>query len=126
MTSPVETRAADASQRIAMTSPVETRDVDGERTMQFVMPSEYALADLPVPDDPRVRLSERPGEVVAALRFSGRLSPEDAERMRAEALRAVRDAGLEVVGDARIARYDPPWTLGFLRRNEILVPIAEG
>jgi hypothetical protein len=30
--------------------------------------------------------------------------------------------GLVADGEAALARYDPPWTLPFLRRNEILIP----
>jgi hypothetical protein len=34
--------------------------------------------------------------------------------------------GLKVVGDPVWARYNPAFTLWFLRRNEILIPVAAG
>jgi hypothetical protein len=33
--------------------------------------------------------------------------------------------GLKDTGKAFSASYDPPWTPGPLRRNEVLVPVAE-
>ena len=34
-------------------------------------------------------------------------------------------AGLAPAGPPVYARYDPPWTPWFLRRNEVLVPLAD-
>jgi hypothetical protein len=31
--------------------------------------------------------------------------------------------GIEIVGEPTLNQYNPPWTLPFLRRNEIIVPV---
>jgi hypothetical protein len=62
--------------------------------------------------------------MAAALRFSGRWSRSSYEKRTAQLLVAVATAGLEVVGPPRYARFDPPWTPWFLRRNEVVVPVA--
>lgn len=128
MTSPVESggdpQRPEEGETIAMTSPVETGVEDGVRTMRFVMPSEYSMADLPAPSDPRVRLREVSGETVAAWRFAGRLRASEVEAKKQQAMRLAEEAGLEVTGPPRIAQYDPPWTLAWFRRNEVLIPVA--
>ncbi len=46
------------------------------------------------------------------------------EKRTAQLLAALKPAGLTMVGDPRYARFDPPWTPWFLRRNEVVVPVA--
>jgi hypothetical protein len=65
-----------------------------------------------------------PAETAAALRFSGRWSRQSYERHAADLLEALTAAGLRPAGPPRYARFDPPWTPWFLRRNEVVVPVA--
>jgi len=123
MTTPVERRAAAEGTSIAMTTPVEQTPRDGAWVIAFTMPSEYTLETLPQPNDARVQLRTVPGELVASLRFGGRAN-EDARQARTEELeRRLADAGYRPVGEPTLAQFDPPWVLGFLRRNEIHVPV---
>jgi hypothetical protein len=83
------------------------------------------MATLPVPSDERVTLREVPGERQAVLRYSGLAGPE-VVRARVDELRALLEReGLEAIGEPVSARYDPPWTLPFLRRNEIWLRLAD-
>lgn len=119
MTAPVTT----VPEKIAMTAPVATQAEGAGYRMHFVMPSRYTMATLPRPKDERVKLREVPAQRMAVVRFSG-LAGEGKVKDRTEALLAwVRAEGLEPAGAAQLARYDPPWTLPFLRRNEVLVPL---
>lgn len=120
-----EVRAAPArGAQIAMTAPVgETEDGDGW-VIQFVMPRAYALSDLPRPLDPRVRLRIEPPRRVMAVRFSGYARPGlVAERTR-DLEACLRDRAMTAVGPVALAQYDPPWTLGPFRRNDLLAPVA--
>ena len=115
------------SRKVAMTAPVvqETEDEDAGRfVVGFVMPAGFDLEGAPDPTDDDVRLRAVPAHTAAALRFSGRWSrgryDEHERRLRA----ALAEAGLEVVGQARFARFDPPWTPWFLRHNEVVIPVA--
>ncbi len=121
MTTPVTTEPTSA--RIAMTTPVETASTGGEASMAFTMPAEWALADLPRPNDSRVVLEEAPARLVAVFRFRGRPSPAEFEAKQANLLRAVEAAGMQAAGPAYTAQYDPPWVLPVLRRNEVMVPV---
>jgi len=33
---------------------------------------------------------------------------------------------LNSAGPSSLARYDPPWTLWFMRRNEVWIPVSPG
>lgn len=127
MTAPVDRRAT--SEAIAMTAPVDRRAVEGEDdderwVITFTMPSRYTLDTLPVPNDARVHIRELPPTHHAAVRFSGAPSEARVRERMAELARAVEAAGLEAAGvPPTYARYDPPWTLPMLRRNEILLEL---
>lgn len=115
-----------SSRKIAMTAPVvQEQDPANRRyVVGFVMPADVSAEDLPDPLDTAVRVRRVPAETAAALRFSGRWSRGSFEKRAAQLLAALDTAGLEVVGTPRYARFDPPWTPWFLRRNEVVVPVA--
>jgi hypothetical protein len=91
----------------------------------FVMPAEYSLDTLPTPTDPRITIREIPSQVAAAKAFSGRWSEHIYQEQLADLCKAVAQTGLAIVGPPRFARFNPPWTPGFLRRNEVVVPVAD-
>ena len=112
-----------SNQRIAMTAPVLMWQDDGASMMSFVMPSEYTLDDLPIPDDAGLQLAVKEEEIVAALLFRGFSRPSKVARLTKRLQSLVEQEGWQQIGPARLAVYDPPTTLPFLRRNEILIPI---
>jgi hypothetical protein len=123
MTAPV----VQASTRIAMTSPVvqESGVESGRQVVAFVMPAEFSLDTLPTPSDPRVTVREIPTQVAAAKTFTGRWSERIYQEQLAELSSAVVQAGLEISGPPRFARFDPPWTPWFLRHNEVVLPVVD-
>ena len=112
-----------SNQRIAMTAPVLMWQDDGASMMSFVMPSAYALDDLPVPDDAGLQLVVNEEEIVAALSFRGFSRPNKVARLTKHLQSLIDQEGWQQTGPERLAVYDPPTTLPFLRRNEILIPI---
>jgi hypothetical protein len=125
MTAPVaQERRPRAGRKIAMTAPVAQERSDEGWTVAFVMPSEHSLATLPRPDDPRVTLREVPARRVAAVTFSGTWGADRFDEAARDLLAKVSAAGLVPSGPPVYARYDPPWTPWFLRKNEVLVPLA--
>ena len=122
MTAPVM-QSPPVSEKIAMTAPVSQTAVAGAWVIQFTMPSEKTLDTLPTPDDPRVVLRTTPAIRVAVIRFSGWASDRDFERKRDELERWMAKRGLRAIGPASLAQYNPPWTLGPLRRNEVMLPV---
>lgn len=124
MTAPV--LQEQASTRIAMTSPViqESGGQPGRQVVAFVMPAEFTVDTLPTPTDPRIRVREIPTQLAAARSFTGRWSGQIYSDQLSELRSAVSQAGLEIIGQPRFARFDPPWTPWFLRHNEVVMPVA--
>lgn len=124
MTAPVSQRPA--SEKVEMTAPVaQRRDSGAEEAyvFSFVMPARYTRATLPDPLDPRVQIREMPMRVMAVLSFSGTWSQARYAEHESQLLDAVRTAGLKPAGEPVFARYNSPFTLWFLRRNEVMIEI---
>jgi len=127
MTAPVGTEPAPektTGAKIAMTAPVGAEPKGDGWIVSFTMPSRWTMKSLPVPDDERIRLREVPGRRVAAVRFSGTWGAAKFEAVAARLREQIQAKGLVPADDPPVyARYDPPWTPWFLRRNEVLVPL---
>lgn len=121
MTAPVTLEQS--SQKIAMTAPVVVEDNDDRWRVHFVMPAAYTLASLPIPTDSRVSLREIAEQKTAVIVFSGFAGEDKVKDKTVELFDWIRSLGLEAASTPRLARYNPPWTLPFLRRNEILINI---
>lgn len=122
MTAPVIQAAA--GQTIAMTAPVLQTGGEGIWAIRFIMPRGSTLETLPLPNNPRVKLHGLAAARVAVVRFSG-LAREDDVAARTLALsRFVGAQHLQALGPPSLAQYDPPWTPWFMRRNEMMIPVA--
>ncbi len=129
MTAPVNQRpAAGEGEKMAMTAPVTQRSkgIGGSDTfvLSFVMPSGYSLDSLPVPLDPRVLLREEPAKVMAVRSYSGRWTEANYRENESLLLAAVEKAGLTPVAAPVYARYNSPFSLPLLRRNEAMVEVS--
>jgi hypothetical protein len=111
-------------QSIAMTAPVVQAASGAGWTIRFGMPEGLALEALPRPDDPGIRLAVLAPSRLAVVRFSGLADPRDVEAQTARLIAFARARGLRVEGAPSLARYDPPWTPWFMRRNEVMIPVA--
>jgi len=121
------------SEKIAMTAPVNVEPqgdsvggvMHGKRwRVQFTMPGGYSMATLPKPQNPAVTLRELPGKRYAVLVFSGFSGEEKVQQKTDELLLWLKAKNKTAFSTPQLARYNPPWTLPFLRRNEILVEVA--
>jgi len=129
MTAPVnQTPVTEIGEKIEMTAPVEqTPHVKNSDTyvFSFIMPSKYTLETLPLPADPRVKLRQGKSRLLAARTYSGTWSEKLYRENEAALLEEVKAAGLTTVGEPIFARYNSPFTLWFLRKNEVLVEVKE-
>jgi hypothetical protein len=113
------------STKIAMTSPVFQERVGDDYRVRFMMPSSFTADSLPTPTDARVTINEVGAELVAAIRYGGRWTSAGYERHLAKLSAALDGAGYTTVGEPMWARYDPPWTPWFQRRNEVLIAVRD-
>ena len=122
MTAPVATDTG--PEPVAMTTPVETASEDGATRMRFFLPARYTVDSAPVPADARIRIVPIAGETVAAVCFSG-AAGDDAVRTRSHALQALlSQSEWQATGRPVTFTYDPPFTIPFLRRTEVVVAVA--
>lgn len=114
-------------QKIAMTTPVFMEGEIGKSdvSMGFVMPKEVTNEGVPDPKSDGVRIRRREGGRFAVIRFSGRLDSERAKQHEAKLRVWMKARGLEGDATAEAAGYDPPFTPGPLRRNEILIRLKQ-
>lgn len=122
MTAPVT--QAPAGEKVSMTAPVTQVGEAGGHWVSFVVPSKYTLETAPQPTDPNVRLRLVPAQAFAAIRYSGFWSEKRYQSEEGELRAFMRERGLEAAGEPLFARYNPPFMPPFLRRNEILIPLA--
>ncbi len=122
MTAPVVQERA-RGETIAMTSPVIQSGSDDAWIVRFIMPASYDLETLPTPNDPQVRLVTIPARRYAVVRFSGLARPAEAARRTADLESFMARHELRAVAPPSLARYDPPWTVWFMRRNEVWIEL---
>jgi len=130
MTTPVGIEATQST-KIAMTVPVGIEPSKDSATgvnqwvFSFVMPSEYTMATLPKPLNPLVTIRELPAQKRAAIIFSG-FNSEAKVLEKTKALEEwIKSKQWQTIGVPQFARYNPPWSLPFMRRNEILITVRD-
>ena len=124
MTAPVLMDGKTRSQAIAMTAPVLMEETTAQLRMAFVMPSKFTKETLPLPKDERVLIREVPERVVATISFSWYAPASRKDRKAQELLAMLKRDGVEPIAPPEYAGYNPPFSVPFLKRHEILIEIA--
>ncbi len=116
------------TEKIAMTAPVNQAATVQNAAAQdwritFMMPASSTAETLPEPNDKRVVLRQQPATVMAAIRYSGTWGRDRYQEHENKLRTWIKTNGFKISGVPVFARYNPPFTLWFLRRNEVLIPI---
>lgn len=124
MTAPV-IMSAQKSEAMAMTAPVVMEAKDSRMSMQFVLPSKYTMESVPKPTNEAVHIYELPPRTLAAMAFTGRFDMASALKKAEELRKLLEKDGVSVAenGHWTYAGYNPPWTLPWLRTNEVFWPV---
>lgn len=122
MTAPVSQEAS--PEKIEMTAPVGQQQANDGWLVSFTMPASYTIESLPEPDDARVKLRQIPAREMAAIKYSGGWSKKLYQNNLEKLNSWIAEKKYKPLPEKPIwARYNPPFTLWFLRRNEILVQV---
>jgi len=111
--------------KIAMTTPVINDIEEKKITTAFVMPKQYSLNDLPSPDSSSLKLKEVPSKLMATLTFSGSVNRLRVADKQQDLLRWLDQKNIVPIGTLQLARYNPPFIPGFLKRNEVMIEIQK-
>ena len=130
MTAPVTVEPQ--SSKIAMTAPVTVEPQAAESSMKtaktwrinFVMPSQYTLANIPKPKNNAVSLREVPSKYFIVHKYSGFNTVSRVQTKTDETVEWAIKRSYKMIGTPQLSRYDPPWTLPMFRRNEVMLEIA--
>jgi len=120
MTAPVQQQN---HEKIAMTAPVQQQSDGDMWKVSFVMPSAYDLDTLPQPKNKKVKLKHIATKHFLAIRFSGTNSDRNVEAHQDKLMLYVQDHKFKTTGTPKYAFYNPPWTLPFMRRNEVMIEV---
>jgi len=108
-------------QKIKMTIPVFQISEKNENIMSFVLPYKFNNKELPLPDNKNIKIEELNNSKFIVLRFSGRANLTNflEQQKILEEIIAKKKIKADLTKPIR-AYYNTPWTLPFLKRNEIL------
>jgi hypothetical protein len=112
-------------ENIGMTAPVITFSDEKELTMSFIMPSRYTKKTLPKAKSSDIELREKPAKTLAVLKFSGSVNEEKLKKMKDLLLDGLIQNKIIIKGQPFLMRYNSPWTLPFLRRNEVAIEVLK-
>jgi effector-binding domain-containing protein len=120
MTAPVTQQS---SQKIEMTAPVKQQGLDGTWKVNFTMPSKYSMNTLPKPNNEKVTLHQVSSKKYIVIKFSGMGSNKNLASHEKELQEYISKNKIQTLSEPIYAFYNPPWTLAFLRHNEIMIEI---
>jgi hypothetical protein len=113
------------SAKIAMTTPVGIEPNAGKWTVSFVMPAEYTMETIPKPTNSQVQLRQIPAMKKAVISFTGFYNDQKVAEKTLELEQWIKSRNLQSAGAPNFARYNPPWTLPFMRRNEVMINLRD-
>ena len=111
-------------EKISMTAPVTQTAQKCGYLVQFMMPKEYTAQTLPVPIDQRISIRELAARRIAVYRYSGTWSEDNYKQELDDFRKALTQDKINVIGEPTLSRFNSPFSLWFLRRNEIWFEIA--
>ena len=121
MTAPV---IQQKNEKIAMTVPVSQQQAGDGWKISFVMPSRYSMETLPTPNNSEVKLKKIAKRRFAVTRFSGFGNDESIKKQTGKISEFIGNKKLYAVSSPIYSFYNPPWSLPFLRRNEVMTEIS--
>ncbi|MFT5359904.1 MAG: hypothetical protein ACI88L_000369 [Candidatus Paceibacteria bacterium] len=122
MTTPVSTE--EKSKIIAMTAPVTTEKKGDMMTMSFMMPSEFTLDNMPIPNSNNVVFKEVPPGIFATYSFNGLATKKRRIHKTTELMMLLERDNVEVSSEPQLLQYDRPTKFPLLKTNDIKVKIG--
>jgi hypothetical protein len=111
------------SEKIAMTAPVMQQKHFERWKVRFVMPAKYCVKTVPTPNSKDVILIAVPAKDFAVIRFSGFANDASIKHHTQELEAYIFAEHLKMIGNPIFSFYNPPWTIPFLRTNEVMIEV---
>ncbi len=117
MTAPVKLDMT-APVKLDMAAPVKDYDFNG---MAFVLPSDFDPSI--IPNDSKVEIQKVEGQKLAVIRYSGFMGSRKMKEKYSQLVEILESNNISYEDGAIYAAYNGPYTLPFLRRNEVWIQI---
>jgi hypothetical protein len=111
----------ETEEKIAMTTPVMMQ-MGENTTMQFLVPSKYAIDELPKAKNSSIQILEVPERTVAVIRYSGWNDDVKMEKYRTKLAQELAKMKILHKGGFTFMGYNAPFDF-INRRNEIMVEL---
>jgi hypothetical protein len=114
----------DRNQKISMTAPVVNQlNEEGVITTAFVMPPQMKYDDVPEPSITNLKKVFIPEKLIAVIRFGFSPKMDSIRKYEQSLLEWIDKENYSVTGTLQLARYNPPFIPGFLKRNELWLEV---
>ena len=108
-------------ENISMTIPVMQKSMGANKwSISFVVPKKFNLQNVPKPDNASVKIINNSNLKVITVTFSGLFSDGNIQENETKLRNYIKEKGLKIEEPPIYAGYNAPWTLWFLKRNEVL------
>ncbi len=111
-------------EKFSMTAPVYEHHENELWHTSFYL--EESIDQISSPTDPKLQVIECDEIIAAVVKFSGAAKAHDILAKREELRGWITRQGFEESGPMRLAQFDPPFAISFLRRNELQVAVNLG
>jgi len=120
----------EGNKAMAMTAPVEMiADGQGSKTMAFILPNEVSESAPSPSKGDEISIQRLPAQTVAVLEFPGFATEKEIKAQKEKLLSSLQTDGrftpIDDTDSFRVLQWNPPYTLPWLRRNEICIKVKE-
>jgi hypothetical protein len=110
-------------EKMAMTIPVINDGLDSTMTMEFVLPLDYTEDSIPKPVHSNMTIKAYPEHYAVVVRFSGSAMKQDLNDLASKLKAWSIQQGFNIISERRLARYNSPFSVPFLRHNELIYTV---
>ena len=112
--------------KISMTAPVmQQKIINDNWEISFYMPSKFDTDQLPISENNQIKIVTTPSTIMAVITFSGVAKTELLENKFTNLIKWIEEINYEIILGSKpiYSYYNDPSTPGFLRKNEIMIPV---
>ena len=112
--------------KISMTAPVmQQKIINDNWEISFYMPSKFDTDQLPISENNKIKIVTTPSKIMAVITFSGVAKTELLENKFTNLIKWIEEINYEIILGSKpiYSYYNDPSTPGFLRKNEIMIPV---
>tara|TARA_B100001741_G_scaffold48703_1_gene36631 strand:- start:28 stop:654 length:627 start_codon:yes stop_codon:yes gene_type:complete len=112
--------------KISMTAPVmQQKIINDNWEISFYMPSKFDTDQLPISENNQIKIVTTPSKIMAVITFSGVAKTELLENKFTNLIKWIEEINYEIILGSKpiYSYYNDPSTPGFLRKNEIMIPV---